>query len=329
VESGSSELVFGPIASRRFGRSLGVNNIPAKHCSYSCVYCQVGATPHTEVGRRAFFEPGEVAAAVERKVAACRAAGESIDVISFVPAGEPTLDIHLGEEIAAVKHLGLPIAVITNGSLLWMEDVRRDLLAADIVSVEIDTVDETVWRRLDRPCPTLTLAGVQNGIREFVRDYRGELVMQTMLIGGVNDDVEALDRVAAFIAELSPRRVCLSVPTRPPADARVEAPDEAAVVRAYATFAARIPQVELLTAVAHDVFVKTGDAITDLVSAVSVHPMRQDDLVRGGVPLALIDEIVAAGRVARVEHSGKIFLARMTRECGHPVHFRSGIPPDR
>ncbi len=303
-------LVFGPIASRRFGRSLGVNNIPAKHCSYSCVYCQVGVTPHTEAGRGVFYEAGEIVAAVEEKVAACRAAEEPIDLISFVPAGEPTLDINLGEEIAALGHLGLPVAVITNGSLLWMEDVRRDLFAADVVSVEIDTVDEAVWRRLDRPCAALDFARVLNGIREFVRDYRGEFVTQTMLVRGVNDDVEAIDRVAAFIAEISPHRVCLSLPTRPPADARVEAPDEAAVVRAYATFAARIAGVELLTAVARDVFVKTGDPIADLVSTVSVHPMRQDDLVRDGVPLSVIDEVVAAGRIARVEHSGKIFLAR-------------------
>lgn len=309
----TEQLVFGPIASRRFGRSLGVNNIPAKHCSYSCVYCQVGATPHTESGRRAFYGAAAIIDAVDNRVAACRAQGEAIDVISFVPSGEPTLDADIGREIAGVKRHGIPVSVITNGSLLWMEDVRRDLSAADIVSIEVDTVDEDVWRRLDRPCRDLSLAVVQDGMRAFAREYRGELVTQTMLIRGVNDDPAAVEKVADFIAELSPRRVCLSVPTRPPADARASAPEEIAILHAYAAFAARIPAVELLMPVERDVLVRTGDSRAELVAALAVHPMRQDDLLRDGVPITLIEEAVAAGSVARVEHGGTIFLARVTQ----------------
>lgn len=303
-------LVFGPIASRRFGRSLGVNNIPAKHCSYSCVYCQLGATKHTEASRRAFYDPAAIAAAVARRVAACREQREPIDVIGFVPAGEPTLDINLGAEIAAVKRHGIPVAVITNGSLLWMDEVRRDLEQADIVSIEIDTVDPKVWRKLDRPCSQLDLGRVHEGMRAFARSYRGWLVTQTMLIRGRNDDAESLQATAAFVAELSPKRACLSIPTRPPADARVSAPDEDTLLRAHVIFAARIPHVELLTAAVSDVLVATGDEAEDLVAAVTVHPMRQESLVRDGVALDLIDRVVAEGRLSRVVHDGNVFLAR-------------------
>jgi wyosine [tRNA(Phe)-imidazoG37] synthetase (radical SAM superfamily) len=303
-------LVFGPIASRRFGRSLGVNNIPPKHCSYSCVYCQLGATKHTDASRRPFYDPAAIAAAVARRVDACREQREQIDVIGFVPAGEPTLDVNLGAEIAAVKRHGIPVAVITNGSLLWMEEVRRDLAGADIVSIEIDTVDPTVWRKLDRPCSQLDLTRVQDGMREFARSYHGWLVTQTMLIRGRNDDAESLRATATFVAELSPKRACLSVPTRPPAESRVTSPDEETLLRAHVIFAARIPHVELLTAEVADVLVATGDAAEDLVAAVTVHPMRQESLVRDGVALELIDRVVAEGRLTRVVHDGNVFLAR-------------------
>ena len=111
-------IAFGPVPSRRLGRSLGVNNIPAKHCSYSCIYCQIGPTSASLVARREFFPADEVVQAVRRKVAECRAAGHGIDFITFVPDGEPTLDASLGEEIGALKGLGVRVAVITNGSLL-------------------------------------------------------------------------------------------------------------------------------------------------------------------------------------------------------------------
>jgi wyosine [tRNA(Phe)-imidazoG37] synthetase (radical SAM superfamily) len=132
-------LVFGPIASRRFGRSLGINHLQGKACSYSCIYCQVGPTARTTIARSAF-------APTDAIVDAVRAVKQPYDVISFVPDGEPTLDINLGAHIRAVRPFGVPVAVITNGSLLWDAAVRDAVNAADIVSVEIDAVTERAWR---------------------------------------------------------------------------------------------------------------------------------------------------------------------------------------
>jgi len=100
--------VFGPVPSRRLGRSLGINNIPPKICSYSCVYCQLGRTLRMEIERRAFYEPEELIRAVRERVEELREGGERIDYLTFVPDGEPTLDSNLGEEIAALKDLGIP-----------------------------------------------------------------------------------------------------------------------------------------------------------------------------------------------------------------------------
>jgi wyosine [tRNA(Phe)-imidazoG37] synthetase (radical SAM superfamily) len=131
-------IAFGPVPSRRLGRSLGINNIPPKVCSYSCVYCQLGRTLKMQVERQAFHLPEEILVAVQKKVNSVKAAGESIDYLTFVPDGEPSLDINLGHAIELLRPLGLPIAVITNASLIWREDVRTDLRKADWVSLKVD-----------------------------------------------------------------------------------------------------------------------------------------------------------------------------------------------
>jgi wyosine [tRNA(Phe)-imidazoG37] synthetase (radical SAM superfamily) len=135
-------IAFGPVPSRRLGRSLGINNIPPKICTYSCVYCQVGRTHKLQVERRPFYEPQEVLRDVRAKVEKAREAGEPIEYLTFVPDGEPTLDVHLGQEIELLRPLGLPIAVISNTSLIWRQDVREDLMGADWVSLKVDAVEE-------------------------------------------------------------------------------------------------------------------------------------------------------------------------------------------
>lgn len=301
-------IAFGPIVSRRFGRSLGVNNIPSKHCSYSCVYCQVGKTDRTETLRQTFFSPAEIVAAVREKVAHCREQGERIDVISFVPDGEPTLDANLGAAILGVKRLGLPVAVITNGSLLWVSEVRRDVGLADIVSVEIDSVDEKIWRRINRPSAALSLRRVQEGLLQFAREYRGALWTQTMLISGVNDAPETLEHIGSFLVDLSPARACLSIPTRPPAES-IEPPTDEQVTAAWFAIAARYPEIELVARTA-DAFVRTGDPALDLLASLTVHPMLESAIARDHASSEAVDQLLRRGFVQRVEYSGRTWLTR-------------------
>lgn len=279
-------IVFGPVQSRRFGRSLGINHLPRKECSYSCVYCQLGSTARTSIERRAFCE-------TEAIVEGVRAVRKPYDVISFVPDGEPTLDLNLGAHIAAVKQFGAPVAVITNGSLLWMESVRHDLEQADIVSIEIDAVDERVWRRIDRPSPALSIDLVIDGIRAFARERRGKLWTQTMLVRGESGDgFDDLENVAAFIGEIAPDRVCISVPTRPPADLAIHAADGLRLARALEL----LPTAELMT---HDPGAACVQTTDELLSVLAVHPLRAET-----VEPDLIDE----SRIRRIEHAGDVFL---------------------
>jgi wyosine [tRNA(Phe)-imidazoG37] synthetase (radical SAM superfamily) len=196
--------------------------------------------------------------------------------LTFVPDGEPTLDINLGREIELLRPFGIKIAVITNSSLMWREDVREALMQADWVSLKVDAVREDIWRRIDRPHGTLRLASIQDGMLGFAKDYTGDLVTETMLVEGVNDVEEHLGEVADFLARLRPSVAYLAIPTRPPAEKWVRPPAEETINRAYQILSQGVGQVEYLIGYEGNAFAFTGDVEQDLLSITAVHPMRED-----------------------------------------------------
>lgn len=315
-----NKIAFGPIPSRRLGRSLGINNIPPKTCTYSCVYCQVGRTTAMALERRAFFPPGEIYKAARAKVDAARWHGESIDYLTFVPDGEPTLDVNLGRELDLLRPLGVKLAVITNSSLLGREDVRADLARADWVSVKVDAVDGETWRRVNRPHGRLRLGDVLEGVCAFVKTFKGTLATETMLVRGVNDEPERIGEVADFVAVLGPSVAYLSVPTRPPAERTVRPPDEETVARAYDAFTSRGLRTELLLGYPGDAFAFTGNVEDDLLSITAVHPMREEAvaalLAKAGAFPEVVEKLVADGALAAVEFGGKKFYVRRFEKVG-------------
>ncbi len=318
-----TQIAFGPVPSRRLGQSLGINNIPPKACTYSCTYCQVGPTPQTSLTRREFYPVAQVVGEVTARVAALRERGERIDFLTFVPDGEPTLDVHLGDEVERLRALGIPIAVISNGSLVWRDDVRAELASADWVSVKVDTVDEARWRRLNQPHPDLRLDTVLAGMLQFAAGYHGRLVTETMLVAGVNDDEEAVERTAAFVARLRPQMAYLLVPTRPTASAAARPPDEATVTRCYEAFTRHVPQVELLTGAEPAAFGGTGDAESDLLSTTAVHPMREtavrELLAKDGATWDVVERLLSTQQLMAVEYRGERFYIRRFRRPAPPA----------
>jgi wyosine [tRNA(Phe)-imidazoG37] synthetase (radical SAM superfamily) len=317
-------IAFGPVPSRRLGRSLGINNIPPKICTVACVYCQLGRTIKMRVERCAFYEPEEVLKAVRDKVEQARAVGEAIDYLTFVPDGEPTLDANLGREIELLKPLGIKIAVITNASLIWREDVREDLMGADWVSLKVDSTREEVWRKIDRPHGTLQLASILDGMLEFARVYRGELVTETMLVKGVNDGEDHVREVADFLAHLKPARAYLSIPTRPPAEGWVHPPSEKAINRAYQVLRKSVDQVEYLIGYEGNAFAFTGNVEEDLLSITSVHPMREDAvgefLARAKADWPVVHHLVTQDQLVEMEYEGrKFFMRRLHAKRKGPV----------
>lgn len=307
-------LTFGPIPSRRLGRSLGINNIPPKICSYSCIYCQLGRTLRMKIEPQTFYSPEHIFEQVEKKVNQSREKEESIDYLTFVPDGEPTLDINLGETIRLIKPLGIKIAVITNSSLLDKRKVRDNLKEVDLVSLKVDSVEESIWKKINRPHHHLVLTDILDGMVKFAHSFKGEIITETMLVKGINDDSKDIEQVADFLARINPARAYLSIPIRPPAEQGVKATSEEVMNQSYNILQKRIAQVEHLIGYEGNAFAFTGEAEEDILSITSVHPMREEALKvflkRAKPDWSLVLELLKQGKLVETEYEGHKFYLR-------------------
>jgi len=267
-----------------------------------------------QVDRDAFYDPEEIIRAVEARLSELRRKDEPVDYLTFVPDGEPTLDLNLGQEIELLKQLSIPVAVITNSSLIFREAVREELSQADWVSLKVDAASEPVWRRINRPHKELDLAEIKQGLLEFARTFRGTLASETMLIQGLNEDTAELEKTAKLLAELEPAIAYIAIPMRPPAEAWVKPADEGAVARAYALFSERLPRVELLIGYEGNAFSTIGDAVQDLLSITAVHPMRkqavQELLARDRADWEVVRRLLAEGKLVELTYRGERFYLR-------------------
>ena len=162
-----------------------------KYCSFDCIYCQIGKTNYLEIERRRFFDPDEIMNEVIRRVSEVK----RVDFVTFSGSGEPTLNSDLGYMIREIKkRTRVPIAVITNGSLLFQEEVRRDLLEADVVLPSLDAASDDIFHYINRPHPLIGLKMIIDGLKEFRRMYKGEIWLEIMMIKDVNDDPEELSK---------------------------------------------------------------------------------------------------------------------------------------
>ncbi len=313
---GNADLLFGPIPSRRLGQSLGINNtLLPKACTYNCVYCQAGRTHHLGFARKAFLEPRFIYQQVAERLQQAQAQSAQIDYLSFVPDGEPTLDIRLGETLALLRTLGKPIAVFTNASLIWRPDVRADLCAADWVSLKFDAVDERSWQKIDRPSKYLQPSLIMDGALAFARQYRGTLVSETMLCAGLNDDEESLTATAEYLAQLNPAVAYIGIPTRPPLEAWAMPPDDTTLAKAFDIFSSHLPRVELIAGYPPPVFQPGNDAERNIPAILAVHPLResemQDLLQKYGADPTILDRLREQGIVQQVAHRGEQFWMRV------------------
>jgi len=307
-------IAFGPVPSRRLGRSLGINNIPPKYCTYACVYCQVGRTPQMQVERSFFYRPEAIVQDVVNKCKKAQEKEETIDYLTFVPDGEPTLDINLGCEILNLKPLGIKTAVITNSSLLWKADVRSEIKNADLISAKIDTVNNDTWRKINRPHGSLRLEDILSGIDELAGDYNGELITETMLIHGLNDSSEEIQKTAKFIAGLKPSMSYLAIPTRPPAEKGITGPGEKSVNLAFQIFQENTIPTEYLIGYEGNTFSCTGDVEEDLLRITSVHPMREDAvkilLMTAGAGWNVVRSLLKQEKITKVTYNQRKFYMR-------------------
>jgi len=205
--------VFGPVPSRRLGRSLGVDLVPFKTCTYDCVYCQLGRTTCKTVERKEWVPFDAVVAQVREKLAAAP------DYITLSGSGEPTLYSRLGELIASIKSMTkTPVAVLTNGSLLWKEEVRQGLADADLVVPSLDAGDERLFQEVNRPHSSIEFERMVEGLVEFRKTFRGACWLEVFLLGGMTATLSEVDKIAEIVERMRPDRVQLNTVTRPPAE---------------------------------------------------------------------------------------------------------------
>lgn len=318
--------VFGPVPSRRLGQSLGIDTIPLKTCNWNCVYCQLGRTVPLANERKNYLVPEAILAEVQAALDAHRS-GE-IDWVTFVGSGEPTLHAGIGLLIRQVQALAdLPVAVITNGALLYLPEVRAELAAADAVLPTLDAGTPELYRAINRPHPDITFDRLVDGLIIFRQEYAGKLWIEVMLVRDLNDTEEALHDLATVLRRIGPDEVHINLPTRPPAETWVRPPDEAGLMRATAilgdTARAVRPAVGIFD-------LGSGSDLTDAVIAIITrHPMREDELRRTLQARAQADvdevlaQLAASGRAQVVERHGTRFWSAARARYAEPGTARA------
>ena len=257
--------------------------------------------------RKDYFAPEEIVSQVQSTLAA-HSPGD-IEWITFVGSGEPLLHASLGRMIHDVKALThLPVAVITNGTLLYLKDIREELAEADAVMPSLDAGSPELYRKINRPHPDVTFERLLNGLIAFRREYKNWLWLETMLVRGLNDTEQALGDLAEVLSRIRPDEVHINLPTRPPAETWVSPPDQRGLTRA-AVILGSIAQV---VQPVEGTFDLSGDRsiIDAIVGVITRHPMRQEELEKalarwtpGQVGQALV-ELEASGRAQLVERYG-------------------------
>ena len=225
------KYLFGPVPSRRLGRSLGIDVTPFKTCSFDCLFCQCGGTTQ-HVSKRAEFVPfEEVCEELERWLSDDGAA----DVITFAGSGEPTLYSRLGDLIDFIQaRTQIPVIVLTNGTLLNQPDVRIETAEADIVKVSLSAWDEPSYQRVNRPAPELTFASLLEGEHAFRSMFHGQLWLEVFLMAGINDAPDQVQQIAALVTKIAPDTIHLNTAVRPPAEKEVQ-PVSKKVLEQYRT----------------------------------------------------------------------------------------------
>ncbi len=309
------KYVFGPVPSRRLGQSLGIDPVPLKTCNWNCVYCQLGRTRPLTNEREDFLPVEEIIDQVKEALDAHKP-GE-IDWVTFVGSGETTLHASLGVMIRRVKMLTkIPVAVITNGSLLYLPEVRQELVGADAVLPTLDAGDAMLYRRINRPHPAITFNRIIDGLISFREQYQGKLWIEVMLIKDLNDTEVELKRIAWKLARIHPDEVHILLPDRPPSEPWVRPTDEEGLLRAQAI----LGDIARVIHPAAGTFDLSGsESLVDaIVGIITRHPMRESELVETLKQFSPEDVVVT---LKRLEESGK---AQVIKRYG--IRFWSAMP---
>jgi wyosine [tRNA(Phe)-imidazoG37] synthetase (radical SAM superfamily) len=215
------KYLFGPVPSRRLGMSLGVDLVPHKVCSLNCVYCECGATTDLTIERKEYVSYGSVTKELDKYLSV----NPAPDYITFSGAGEPTLNVRIGDVIKFIKNKNtdIPVAVLTNGSLFFKKEVREELLSVDLVLPSLDAVSDAVFHKINRPCQSLNFKEHLKGLQEFRKEYKGKIWLEVLILPGYNDSESELALLRGAFNKIQPDVIQLNTLDRPGAIENIRA----------------------------------------------------------------------------------------------------------
>lgn len=303
-----SHHVFGPVPSRRLGRSLGIDLVPFKTCTYNCIYCQLGPTTNLTLERREWVPFDKVIEEAREKIRSAH----GIDYITFSGSGEPTLHSRIGEMIREFKRLSsIPLAVLTNGSLLWQQEVQDDLLEADLVIPSLDTPDRGLFRHVNRPHPDLAFDQLVDGLVKFRERYSGRIWLEVFLLSGITGMESEVKRIAGLARTVRPDLVQLITATRPAPMDFVEPVSSEDMNRFARLFDVPTVAVPALSPIAREVLSRVDRE--EILRLLERRPCTVEDIALGlGIPPSEAEKYVAD-----LDAHGQL----RSRTCNGSVYF--------
>jgi wyosine [tRNA(Phe)-imidazoG37] synthetase (radical SAM superfamily) len=297
--------IFGPVPSRRLGLSLGVDLIPPKTCTYDCLYCEVGKTTCHTIETGPFVSMNEIAAELEKALLSGRP-----DTITLAGSGEPTLNSEIDSIISLIKkRTDIPIAILTNGSLFWKEEVRARVLGADMILPTLSTVFEDTHRIIHRPCHGLDLPAIIRGIKDLRMQYNGLIFLEVILLAGINDTEKEIEGLKRAIEEISPDRIQLNTVIRPPSNikARPVSPSRMEEIKNYFGDMAQIiaySPAENKT--------EPDPVNSSIIEMAKRRPVRMTDIaqalnITNEETMSMLKDMIRKGEISERPHEGEIF----------------------
>jgi wyosine [tRNA(Phe)-imidazoG37] synthetase (radical SAM superfamily) len=308
--------VFGPVPSRRLGRSLGIDLVPLKTCTYDCIYCQLGRTTNKTTQRRQYAPLEDVLSEMDRKLAT----GPAPDYVTLSGSGEPTLYAGLADLIRGIrKRTTAPVAVLTNGSLMWDPQVREALLEADLVIPSLDAGDEQLFQQVNRPHPDILFEAMVGGIARFCEESAKPVWLEVFLLDGLTAIPSEVGKIARIVDRINPQRVQLNTVARPPAEEGAR-PVAAGRLRELAgMFGERAEVIADFHAADHGRYSFAAEA--DILNLLRRRPCSLPDLANGlllhpSEAMKHLDRLVRSGLVAIVPRNGRIFYKAARQQAG-------------
>lgn len=305
------KAVYGPVRSRRLGYVIGINNVKKNVCTYNCVYCPVGRTECCSMCANNCLSPYGLNLSVRNKLNELNDSQKKINYIVFAGSGEPTLDSGLSKEILFLREFGYKIAVFTNASFLWNENIMETLMFADYVSVKIDTVDEETWLKINRPHKRLQYEKILDGIRAFSNKFQGTLSTETMLIKDIDDSEKEIERLSEYLKTIRKSASYFMTPVYPPAENYAVAPDDKTLAKLSLLIKEKVPEAVLLCCPEKEEFYATDDFENELKGILSLHPVGVDAVkrfVKGNGELKTLNDLINNNDIEEVIFNGKAFF---------------------